>query len=67
MYSNWIAVGMCNKKKVIDNKYKFPVEGGHGCYIISSNGGSWSNYESSNNRVVKSFHFKENDTILVEY
>jgi hypothetical protein len=46
MYSNWIAVGMCNKKKVIENKYKFQVDGGHGTYMISSNGGSWSNYET---------------------
>ena len=42
--SKWLGVGICLKKIVTDKKYNFEFSKlGHGAYIISSNGGSWSN------------------------
>ena len=39
----WLAVGMCQKNKIISNNYSFPFSTlGHGAYMISSNGGTWS-------------------------
>ena len=42
--SNWVAVGMCHPKVVISRNYGFNfTEIGHGAYMVSANGGSWSN------------------------
>lgn len=50
----WLAVGMCQKNKIISNNYGFPYSNlgninlyfililGHGAYMISSNAGTWS-------------------------
>lgn len=41
--SNWIAFGMCHKNIIVKNKFSFEYKTiGHGCYMISSNAGSWS-------------------------
>ena len=40
---------------------------GHGSYLISSNGYSWSHTEQANNIAVVSFKFKEGDLIQLEY
>ncbi len=40
---------------------------GHGSYLISSNGYSWSHTEQSNNIAVVTFKFKEGDLIQLEY
>lgn len=42
--SSWLAVGMCHKNIVASKSYLFNHQTtGHGAYMISSNGGSWSN------------------------
>lgn len=42
--SNWVAVGMCHKDIVVAKNYGFNFSSiGHGGYMISANGGSWSN------------------------
>ncbi len=42
--SNWVAVGMCHKNIVVSKAYGFNFSSiGHGGYLISANGGSWSN------------------------
>ena len=42
--SNWVAVGMCHKNIVASKNYGFNFSAiGHGGYMISANGGSWSN------------------------
>ena len=41
--SNWVAIGLCHKNVVVSKSYAFtssPI--GHGSYLISANGGSWS-------------------------
>lgn len=40
---------------------------GHGSYLISSNGYSWSHSQQSNNIAVVSFKFKQNDQIEITY
>jgi len=40
---------------------------GHGSYLISSNGYSWSHTEQTNNITVVTFKFKEGDLIQLEY
>lgn len=45
--SNWVAIGMCHKKIVESKGYSFNFGTiGHGGYMISANGGSWSNIKA---------------------
>ena len=65
---NWIALGICYPEIVINNKNKFRYYTiGHGVYAISSNGGSWSHHESSDNNCIKGFTFTESDVIEVKF
>jgi hypothetical protein len=53
---DWIGLGVCHKKIVQANNYTLDFDHiGHGGYMISSNGGSWSNHDIDNNNVVKVF------------
>lgn len=66
--SNWVAIGMCHKNIVQTNSYQFNYSTlGHGGYLISSNGGSWSSIDSTKNNVVNSFHFAKNDIVIVNF
>jgi hypothetical protein len=40
---------------------------GHGGYLVSANGGSWSNIDATNNNTVKAFNFTTGDIIIVNY
>ncbi len=52
--SNWVAVGMCHKNIVVSKNYGFNFSAiGHGGYMISANGGSWSNTKYEANNCVK--------------
>ena len=52
--SNWVAVGMCHHKLVANKNYAFNFSNlGHGGYLVSANGGSWSNTKSDANNTVK--------------
>jgi hypothetical protein len=54
--SNWIAVGMCHKNVVVSKNYGFNFSSiGHGGYMISANGGSWSHSKAEHNNSVKVF------------
>jgi hypothetical protein len=65
---SWVAVGICHKETVMKNNYTFAYSNlGHGAYMISCNGGSWSTLNSSHNNVVISFNFQKNDVISVKY
>lgn len=45
--SNWLAFGVCHKKIVESKSYSFVFNStGHGGYLISSNGGSWSHIKA---------------------
>lgn len=51
---NWLAVGVCHKNIVVSKNYSFTFNVlGHGAYMVSSNGGSWSDTKSEANNVVK--------------
>lgn len=61
-------MGLCNKATVELNGYQFNYSTlGHGGYLISSNGGSWSSVDSSKNNVVTSFNFVVDDIIVLHY
>lgn len=58
--SNWVAVGMCHKNIVVGKNYGFNFSAiGHGGYMISANGGSWSNTKYEANNCVKVFLFNK--------
>ncbi len=71
--SNWVAVGMCHKNIVVGKNYGFNFSAvGHGGYMISANGGSWSNTKFEANNCVKvndlftqAFKFMTNDVIVI--
>jgi len=52
--SNWVAVGMCHKNIVSSKFYGFNFSAiGHGAYMVSANGGSWSNIKPEQNNSIK--------------
>ena len=41
--TNWVSIGMCHKNILVQKNFVFDYKTiGHGCYMISSNAGSWS-------------------------
>jgi hypothetical protein len=64
----WIGVGLALKNVVIKNKYKFNHGTiGHGMYMLSGNGYTWSHSEPENNSKFQSFSFIAGDTIILDY
>jgi hypothetical protein len=62
--NQWIGFGMCHMNTALEQNYVFsPYNVGHGYYMISSNGGSWSSIDSKANNVVKGFKFIQGDII----
>jgi hypothetical protein len=62
--ANWIAVGIAHKNIVKNNQYLFNYNKiGHGAYMISANGGTWSHTSADFNNKVKSFEFQQGDII----
>ena len=52
--SNWVAVCMCHKNVVVSKNYTFNFSAiGHGGYMISANGGTWSHNNAEFNNKVK--------------
>lgn len=50
----WTAFGVCHRKVVESKQYQFEHHNiGHGGYMVSSNGGVWSNIHPSHNNIVK--------------
>ena len=65
--STWVAVGMCHRDIVVSKDYRFNFSNtGHGAYMVSSNGGVWSNTRSEHNNKVSTYHFQTGDTIHVK-
>jgi hypothetical protein len=65
---SWCGVGMCHKNTIIKNDYGFPYSTiGHGSYLISTNGGTWSNIDADKNAIVNTFSFTLDDTIICTY
>lgn len=66
--SNWLGVGICYKNTIVSNNYTFNYSNlGHGAYLVSSNGGSWSSIDSTKNNTVNAFSYGKGDVIIVEY
>jgi hypothetical protein len=64
--SNWLAIGVCHKKVVQGKNYGFVFGSiGHGAYMVSSNGGSWSHLRADQNNSIKAFKFVKNDVVEV--
>lgn len=62
--NNWIAVGVCHKNIIVQKNYNFTFSTlGHGAYMVSSNGGTWSNTNAQQNNSVKAFKFGSGDII----
>ena len=67
LVSTWVAVGMCHRDIVVSNNYRFNYGSpGHGAYLISSNGGVWSNTRSEHNNKVSTSNFYTDDIIHVK-
>ena len=64
-YCDWIGVGICHGKTAAEKGYKFDdfESQGHGYYMISSNGGSWSSTDPKANNIVNNWAFKGGDVI----
>lgn len=59
---SWIGLGLCHQNIVTSKKYDFAFEStGHGCYMISANGGSWSHIDSTANNIVRVIVFLKLD------
>ena len=51
---SWIGLGLCHKNIVVANGYDFIFDTtGHGCYMISANGGTWSHIDADSNNIVR--------------
>ncbi len=63
--SDWIGIGIARSKTVANKNYEFDnyEQTGHGYYMISSNGGTWSNHDSEVNNSIKGIIFKTGDII----
>ena len=59
-----MAVGFCHKKTVEEKGYSFKFGTiGHGAYMMSSNGGSWSNHKVEQNNTLKGIKFGKGDIV----
>ena len=64
--AGWIAIGISLKNSIINSKYTFNYNNiGHGSYLISANGYSWSHSLKDFNSTNKSFTFATGDTIYL--
>ena len=67
-FGGWIGIGMSLKKQIMTANYNFHYTIlGHGSYLISTNGYSWSHSEKEFNSAFKCFTFAVGDTVFMEY
>lgn len=67
-FVGWVGVGICLKKKISTANYHFNYTNiGHGSYLISTNGYTWSHSVKEFNSAFKCFQFTINDTVYIEY
>ena len=71
--STWLAFGACMKDKIVQNNLKLGMGGlgglQHGLYVMSVNGYSWSNNNSSenNNKIPGYANIQEGDIVSMSY
>lgn len=69
----WIAIGVCEKHKVISNGFKFVnklnKDFNHSCFLISSNSYTWNanNLEENNKKLKFIPSIQERDSVLLNY
>lgn len=64
----WIGIGVCLRNKIVANNYKFTYESlGHGSYMLSSNGYTWSSSVQAMNSAYHSFSFTTGDFVILEF
>ena len=67
-FVSWIGVGACHINKIKEANFNFYYSNtGHGSYLISSNGYSWSSYKPEYNSKYEPFQFKTGDIIHLEF
>ena len=67
-FVGWVGVGICLKNSISAANYHFNYTNiGHGSYLISTNGYSWSHSVKEFNSAFKTFQFTVNDIIYIEY
>lgn len=67
-FVGWIGIGICLQKQISKANFHFHYTNtGHGSYLISTNGYSWSHSVKEFNSAFKSFQFNVNDTVYVQY
>ena len=67
-FGGWIGIGISLKKQIATANYNFHYTVlGHGSYLISTNGYSWSHSEKEFNSAFKCFTFSVGDTVYMEY
>lgn len=66
--SGWVGIGISLKNTLIKANYHFNYTNiGHGSYLISNNGYSWSHSNKDFNSAYKSFPFAVGDIVYLEY
>ncbi|KAL4459790.1 hypothetical protein ABPG74_003316 [Tetrahymena malaccensis] len=64
----WIGIGICLSGIIKGFNYHFKYSKiGHGSYLLSGNGYTWSHSKADQNSQNKSFHFITGDTIYIEF
>jgi len=67
-FGGWIGIGISLHNLIKNANFHFNYTViGHGNYLISSNGYSWSHSQKEFNSAFKSFNFLVNDIIYIEY
>lgn len=67
-FVGWVGIGICLKNAIKNANYFFNYTSiGHGSYLISSNGYSWSHSVKQFNSAFKTFQFAVNDVVYLEY
>jgi hypothetical protein len=65
-FVGWVGLGICLKNTIKLANYHFNYTNtGHGSYLISSNGYSWSHSVKEFNSAFKTFQFAVNDIVYV--
>lgn len=67
-FAGWVGVGICLRSLIEKANYHFNYTNiGHGSYLISSNGYSWSHSTKEMNSAFKTFQFTTNDIVYLEF
>ena len=71
-YSIWIGLGVCDRSKIISNKYIFtnPINPtfNHGCFILSSNHYLWNaNNINENNKAMRKTRIEQGEVVTISY